>query len=422
MANNISNNIMGINAPTDGRLPSKAQIVRQLNDSYKTIAMSSPNWAWLNQIKDIKGYDITTENYAKDLIGIHTNKVNMTTTGYLTSDVWESWAIKIPVDSDKAWEVKTIVSVLGKTPVGIGKVTGQVLARIYEDNNGVPDTTKIAGYSLPQIIVQDLLPNGTTLSTSGSTFTFPLVDTAILDPKKVYWGAIIVVPNVTSGAILWIGSSTTASVEGNSKNNSYIGSYAWINNAYDPYMRLTYDIGEWSDYLTLENEWEKIYSLTSNGVALTEYPNYKDGSDMPTNKFGIQSITSDGSLKIKYKTSVDQPMTFSCDGKMAILDMEDDTDEPLIPNNYRSIIENDAELFFRSIGKGIISDPKYLEKLSGMIQVTLSKLFANTTVEPQDVSVRGAGYNPSMGYGIGQGNNGWNQNGTYPTRPMNRMK
>lgn len=377
IVNNISQELTGRDAATSGNRPTKAEITKKVNNEILDIC-AGKNWYFLYARTAVDGFtaSINTDTVAT-VSGTPTAgslQLNNVTTS-LTEDFTtaETYHLK-PISATLS---------LGAAISYVGLINSSITLTIHADNNGAPGATAL--YTSDAITITDnVTSTGITLPVSALTdvtFTFSNVAT-VLNPATKYWFKLTATPAIGNGrALIWGDVSGVA------------------------YASLSWYQASLNTELTIPANYENVFriysgSATAPTVDLFQYAQddfMRNPSDVPSNTFVLRTMTN-GQI-IAYINPSATSLLWNVEGKTFPTALSADSDTPVIPRNYRELIEWGVILHYAALGIGT-QDKDYIGLIKAKYDERLKSMRRNFLIAPKTHMVvkRGGGVG-TWGYG-----------------------
>lgn len=351
IVNNVSQFVIGVDASDEGQTPSKTLLKKLANDAHRKICNKHNDWQFMNVTGTVLGYDLdtttTTYNETSNPSGYAITIDSAVNTSYY-------WGNKVIIPNDKVYSVTDMSTAILRTGAGFGNLNGTLQAVIVSDLNGSPNVADVIAQSTDYTVLDNVITEiDETIETSTPyLLSFDDVTGEILKHGETYWFLFKWVTNSSNGDSFLIQTNSVTP-----------SSYAsWTTLTGNVVLNYNYLAGNFITTLTVDSDVQKILKLYYGDTILEEQKQYDRGNDLNSNtlegnKFRIVRVNPNGTISIEINTALTVE-EWNIEYKTKVTQLTNDADEPLIPAEYRYLMEKDMTLTCLAAGWGIF-EPEY---------------------------------------------------------------
>lgn len=350
IVNSIANDLTGADAVTSGTNPIKSNIIEKVNDKQKDI-VNSRDWLFAIDTVNVHGYDVST-----DTDTITAGTILFESTGLRTSPKagkTEYYAQRITTETDLAKMISATINLMVGGQ-GAGAPSGTIALYICPDSGGSPDLDN------PTITADTLALTPLSRIWTEHTFLFTDTDTVLLKNTN-YWVVFKWIGAADNGDSMFVAVDPVTDTAATTLKTRLNSASTWTTQTGSQLSTtLTFYMAEYATTITLPANVQKIYRLysTLNGDLINNLLPYSttnymsNPENIPKGYFVTRKISS-GLYQIYINPTTADTLDWTLEYKVTCTALSDDTDVPIIPQNYRALLKKGVLLYYISMGLGM---------------------------------------------------------------------
>lgn len=329
---------------------SKSYVKNTVNAKYTEICNYHRDWDFLNKVLKVKAWEPDTDALLMLTTGTHAPTVK-----YNVPAVTAGNSVYIAQSKANSLDIPlqftSLALYLGYT--GTGSIDASGWALVCPDDNGKPDLDNY--YGISDELALKTRPGPTALTKTGSNKIFTFTNPTAVPKNCTYWIVFKFTANV--GGASFTTSTVTETLTSYSLNPA--SSTSWTENTgVGIYIYGYYYRAEYSNTLTVGPGVQEIFGFydlllrDDRNASLTEIMSRPDLEYVNTETYEVKRLNADGTWTVNFKTT-SLPLYWFMEYKAVVNAMTADTEEPLIPQEFRNLIVIKTILQIRADGRGL---------------------------------------------------------------------